>query len=86
MKQYLLRPKREGYNDQYDCQMDPAISNVFASASFRFGHTMVPDAVFRLIKGKLEKGMDANDLCFGYDSFRCYMFMYTCACHSWCDI
>ena len=35
MKRYLLRPLREGYNNQYNPKMDPSVSNEFSSASFR---------------------------------------------------
>ncbi len=35
MKRYLLRPIREGYNNQYNTKMDPSVSNEFAAAAFR---------------------------------------------------
>lgn len=37
MRKFKLRPKRQGYTFQYDKKLDPAVSNVFATAAFRFG-------------------------------------------------
>ena len=39
MKRYLLRPIREGYNNQYNTKMDPSVSNEFAAAAFRHVET-----------------------------------------------
>lgn len=54
MKKFRLKPLRPGrnkrnkakhYNRQYNPNVDPLIQNVFATAVFRFGHAMLPDAV-----------------------------------------
>ncbi|XP_043224303.1 peroxidase-like isoform X2 [Amphibalanus amphitrite] len=38
-----LLPLQAGYSNHYDHRIDPTISNSFATAAFRFGHTMVRD-------------------------------------------
>ena len=35
MRKFKLRPTRRGYTFQYDKKLDPAVSNVFATAAFR---------------------------------------------------
>ena len=41
MKRYKLAPRRHMYDDTVDAM----VSNVFSSAAFRFGHTLVKDYV-----------------------------------------
>ncbi|XP_037085510.1 peroxidase-like [Pollicipes pollicipes] len=38
-----LLPLQSGFSNYYDPNIDPSISNSFASAAFRFGHNMVRD-------------------------------------------
>ena len=35
MRKFLLFPIRAGYRSQYDPNLDPGISNIFATAAFR---------------------------------------------------
>ncbi|CAM1322530.1 Uncharacterised protein g8147 [Pycnogonum litorale] len=46
---FRLDPTKMGHanSQHYDRNMNPTISNVFATAAFRFGHSLVQDSVFR---------------------------------------
>jgi len=50
MEAYDLFPQTRGYSDSYDEDMDPRINNEFATAAFRFGHSMMPALVPSLDK------------------------------------
>ena len=62
------------YKKQYDSSVDPTIQNAFATAAFRFGHTMLPDLVSlvgvnnntNIPFGKL----DMNDIAFRFNAFK----------------
>ena len=74
MVKFRLRPKIRGYNINYDRTQDPRVPNVFAAASFRFGHTMIPEWIRPYNSaGKpdpTEEALDINDIQFRFDLFR----------------
>ena len=45
MSRYGLYPLDEGHSRQYRTDFDPRITNAFASAAFRFGHSLVPSNI-----------------------------------------
>ena len=45
MSRYGLYPLDAGYSRQYRTDFDPRITNAFASAAFRFGHSLVPSNI-----------------------------------------
>ncbi|XP_013381368.1 peroxidasin [Lingula anatina] len=42
MALHRLNPLKEGYFTGYDKNIDPGVSNMFATSAFRFGHSTVP--------------------------------------------
>lgn len=42
MQKFDLSPKKSGYCNSYNDSIDPNIANSFASASFRFAHSIIP--------------------------------------------
>ena len=42
MSRYGLYPIDKGYSRSYRTDLDPRITNAFATAAFRFGHSLVP--------------------------------------------
>ena len=65
--------QRNPYKKQYDSSVDPTIQNAFATAAFRFGHTMLPDLI-SLIGDKNNTNipfgkLDMNDIAFRFNAF-----------------
>ena len=45
MTRYGLFPLTEGFSTGYRTDFDPRITNAFAAAAFRIGHTMISDMI-----------------------------------------
>lgn len=58
MKIYNLQVDKDDYFYAYDAQCDPSIYNEFATAAFRFGHSLIPEGF--AIKGQKLFKMAAN--------------------------
>lgn len=44
---YGLKLEKNGYYDLYNPKVDPTVTNAFATAAFRFGHSIVPNSFIR---------------------------------------
>ena len=45
MADYGINPLSEGFSNSYNPTLDPRITNAFAAAAFRIGHTMISDVI-----------------------------------------
>ena len=45
MFEFGIHPLSEGYSNSYNPTLDPRITNAFAAAAFRIGHTMISDVI-----------------------------------------
>lgn len=42
MSKLQLSPRSSGYSNDYKPDVDPTVSNNFATSAFRFAHTLIP--------------------------------------------
>ena len=41
MQKWDMEPLTEGFSTDYDPRVNPSTTNVFATAAYRFGHSMI---------------------------------------------
>lgn len=65
MQRLGIEPVRKGYSSNYNPDLDPRITNEFASAAFRFGHSMIHSSIPR--RGDQNETIIAIDLNAAFD-------------------
>jgi len=64
MRSYGLFPLSSGYSMDYADNFDPRINNEFATAAFRFGHSMIPETFSSKSKGRSERILSLKETFF----------------------
>ncbi|CAL4195361.1 unnamed protein product, partial [Meganyctiphanes norvegica] len=74
MREFQLNVRDQEYDNSYDVGVDATITNVFATAAFRFGHTLI-DEVFKgmgrhvvTLRGNFDEPVVLNDLSTGHSA------------------
>ena len=65
MKQTSLYPLEDNYVDYYkEDDFDPRITNEFAVAAFRFGHSLVPSSFKKITRNRQSRAQDLKTIFF----------------------
>jgi len=65
MNLYGLNPLSSGYSFDYDDNFDPRINNEFATAAYRFGHSLIPKNFLEMDRSrKVKKVMNLKEVFF----------------------
>ena len=65
MKNTALYPLEDGYVDDYkEDDFDPRITNEFAVAAFRFGHSLIPSSFKKITRNRQSRAQDLKTLFF----------------------
>ncbi len=74
MDLYGLWPLNSGFSDDYRSDFDPRITNEFATAAFRVGHTLIPNLIHQLTRSGSGGRNLLRDMFFNIDVLRCDHF------------
>ena len=65
MKNTTLYPLEDGYVDDYkEDDIDPRITNEFAVAAFRFGHSLIPSSFNKITRNRQSRALDLKTVFF----------------------
>ena len=64
MRLFGIFPLSSGHSFDYDDSFDPRINNEFATAAFRFGHSLVPKTFLTIDKNRQSRVMNLKDVFF----------------------
>ena len=65
MKKTTLYPLEDGYVDNYkEDDFDPRITNEFAVAAFRFGHSLIPSSFDKITRNRQSRALDLKTVFF----------------------